>query len=92
MARPGQHLYMLHRVMMSLAIAFCAGFAARETVVAARRGGMIPAALAVISGVGTVALAIYFRWWLRTKARDGAAVPENVASIAARGNTPHPST
>jgi len=79
MAPPGQHLYLVHRVMISMAIAFCAGFAIRETVVAARGGGTLPAILAVFSGVGAIALAAYFRWWLRAKG----------AAMSSRDKSPH---
>lgn len=89
MSRPGQQLYVLHRVMIGMAIALCAGFAIRETVIAARGGGAIPAVLAVVAGAGTVVLAAYFRWWLRSKAPLN--VPVNAGSMAARGKSPHPS-
>ncbi len=65
-------LWLLHRVMITVAIAFCAVFAAREIVVAARGGGAVSILLSAVSAGGAVALSFYLRWWLREKARPVA--------------------
>jgi hypothetical protein len=63
-------LLFVHRVMITAAIAFCGVFFARELFVAARGdGGQLAITLAVVSAAAGVALAVYLRWWLRTKAR-----------------------
>jgi hypothetical protein len=76
-------LLFVHRLMITIAIVFCAGFCAREIVVAVRGGGWIALALAVASGVGGVVLVLYLRWWLRSKAAPIAG------GRLVRDNSPH---
>jgi hypothetical protein len=51
----------VHKVMITAALLFSAGFAVRSVIVG-------EAGIGAAFGAITVGLAIYFRWFLRTKA------------------------
>ena len=62
------NLLSFHRLMITLAIVFSAGFALRETTLAVQGGGAVPAVFAVASAAVAVGLFRYLRWWLADKA------------------------
>lgn len=65
MTVPKTSLLFVHRVMITLAIVFCAFLFARQTALAVRDGDPIAMILAAVSGIGAVGLGVYLRWWLR---------------------------
>jgi hypothetical protein len=65
MTVPRTSLLFVHRVMITLAILFCAFLFARQTALAVRDGDPAAMIVAAISGIGAVSLGVYLRWWLR---------------------------
>lgn len=67
MTPPG--LYKLHRVMITTAVVFCAGYALRGLVLAAtsRTGSAAAGFSAVFAAFLAIALGMYLRWLTRTK-------------------------
>ena len=71
MTVPKTSLVFVHRVMITLAIAFCVFLFARQTAVAFDTRDPVAAAIGGISGIGAAALVLYLRWWLRTRPVPG---------------------
>lgn len=68
MTVPKTSLVFVHRVMITLAIAFCVFLFVRESALVVQDGDPVAAILAAVSGIGGVSLALYLRWWLRKRA------------------------
>lgn len=68
-------LYSLHKLLIAVAIVFCAGFALRTTmlvVTPSGHGGRLGTALLALASVALgAALTVYLRWVVRTKSALG---------------------
>jgi hypothetical protein len=69
-------LYTLHRIVIGVAVLFCAGYAVRGLAIATASGGEGDAGASVsalASAVLAVGLALYLRWLIRAKPGLGRA-------------------
>lgn len=62
------NLYALHRLLIVVAMLFCAGFALRGVVqIAGGHRSTTTLVLALFSGAASVGLALYLRWFRRKR-------------------------